>query len=89
MCDLIKVTDGHLSNMHKYGTSVTFNYFNSEALGQSKRLPIPWESLIFSLNLKSMDRIPIYFTELKKSFLNMPPSEWYGVIHLSNSSYLC
>ena len=38
MPDLIKVTDGHLSNMHKYGTSLTFNFFNSEALRQSKRL---------------------------------------------------
>ena len=39
MRDLIKVTDGHLSNMHKYGTSLTFNYFNSEASRQSNGLP--------------------------------------------------
>ena len=49
------------------------------------------------LNLKSIDRVSIYFTasEQKKSFLKaspylyMSPSEWYGVIHFSNSSYLC
>ena len=94
MCYLLEVTHGHLSNMHKYRTSLTFNYFNSEALRQSKRLR---ESLIFSLNLKSIDWISIYFkaSELKKSFLKrspylyMSPSEWYGVINLSNSSYLC
>ena len=53
--------------------------------------------VIFSLNLKSVDQISIYFTasELKKSFLKgsrylyISPSEWYEVIHLSNSSYLC
>ena len=39
MSDLLEVTGGgHLSNVHKYGTSSTFNYFNSEALRQSKRL---------------------------------------------------
>ena len=32
MSDLLQVTDGHLSNMHKYGTSLIFNYINSEAL---------------------------------------------------------
>ena len=70
MCDLLSVTDGHLSNMHKYGTSLTCNYFNTEALRQSDDCSIPWESLTFSLNLKSIDRISIYFTasELKKSF---------------------
>ena len=25
MCDLLYVTDGHFSNMHKYGTSLTVN----------------------------------------------------------------
>ena len=39
MPDVLYVTDGQLSNMHKYGTSLTFNYFNSKLLRQSKRLP--------------------------------------------------
>ena len=53
--------------------------------------------LLLTLNLKSIDRISIYFTEieLKKSFLKvspylyMSPSECYGVINFRNSSYLC
>ena len=65
--------------------------------GDQNYCRIPWESLTFSLNLKSIDQISIYFaaSELKKSFLKggpylyTSPSEWYGVIHLSNSSYLC
>ena len=90
MSDLLQVTDGHLSNVHKYGTSLTFSYFNSETSRQLK----------LNLNLFiefKISRPDIYYftaSELKQSFLNrspylyMSPLELYGVIHLSNSSYL-
>ena len=59
MCDLLKVTDGHISNMHKYGTSLTFNYFNSEALRQSKRLPYSMGKLNLFIEFK-INRPDIY-----------------------------
>ena len=91
---MLEITDGHFSNMHKYGTSLTFNYFNSKALRQSKRLPYSMGKVNLFIEFKSIDRISIYFTTsgLKKRFLKgspylyMSPSQWYGVINLSNSS---
>ena len=59
MCNLLKVTDGHISNMHKYGTSLTFNYFNSEALRQSKRLPYSMRKLNLFIEFK-INRPDIY-----------------------------
>ena len=59
MSDLLSVTDGHLSNMHKYGTSVIFNYFNSEALKQSKRLPYSIGKLNLFIEFK-INRPDIY-----------------------------
>ena len=53
------VTDGHLSNMHKYGTSATFNYCNSEALRQSKRLPYSMGKLNLLIEFK-INRPGIY-----------------------------
>ena len=52
MFDLLQVTDGHLINMHKYGTSLTFNYFKSEALRQSKRLPYSMGKLNLYIEFK-------------------------------------
>ena len=52
MCDLLQVTDGHLSNMHKYFTSLTFNYCNSEASRQSKRLPYSMGKLNLFIEFK-------------------------------------
>ena len=60
MCDLLEVTDGHLSNMHKYGTSLTFNYFNMEALRQLKRLPYSMGKLNLSIEFKN-NRRDVYF----------------------------
>ena len=82
--------------MHKYGASLTFNYFNSEALRQSKRLSYSMGNLNLFIEFKSIDRISIYFMarKLKKSFLKgsphlyMSPSEWHGVIHLISCIYV-
>ena len=59
MSDLLSVIDGHLSNMHKYGTSLTFNYFNSEALRQSKRSPYSMGKLNLFIEFK-INRPNIY-----------------------------
>ena len=59
MCDLLQVTGGYLSNLHKYGTSLTFNYFNSETLRQSKRLPYSMGKLNLFIEFK-INRPDIY-----------------------------
>ena len=66
MCDLLYVIDGHLSIMHKYGTSLTFNYFNSEALRQSKRLPYSMGKLNLFIEFK-INRPDIYLFQAKQA----------------------
>ena len=64
MTNLPEVTDGHLSNVHKYGTSLTCNYFNSEALRQSKRLPYSMGKLNLFIEFK-INRPDIYLFQGK------------------------
>ena len=94
---MVILVDGHLSNMHKYGTSLTFNYLNSDGLRQSKRLPYSMRKLNHFIEFK-INRPDIYLFHGKlaeeeffkrEPYLYISPSKWYGVIHLSNSPYLC
>ena len=59
MSDLLEVTYGHLSNMHKYGISLNFNYFNSEELRQPKRFPYSIGKLNLFIEFK-INRQDIY-----------------------------
>ena len=72
MCDILYVKDGHLSNMHKYSASLTFNYFASEALRKLKRLLY---SMYLFIELK-MNRPDIYLFHGKwdkKEFFKREP----------------
>ena len=75
MCDILYVKDGHLSNMHKYSASLTFNYFASEALRKSKRLLYSMWKLNLFIELK-INRPDIYLFHGKwdkKDFFKREP----------------
>ena len=75
MCDILYVKDGHLSNMHKYSASLTFNYFASEALRKSKRLLYSMWKLNLFIELK-INRPDIYLFHGKwdkKEFFKREP----------------